>query len=68
LVAAHFFHDKVEEAVNKLGPLDPHKRIAKWAVALSEVIKDLAPEELAKFRVLADKWNKEGPPKDVRRK
>jgi hypothetical protein len=68
LVINHTFHDKIEEMVNQLGPLDPRERITQWAIALSEVCKSLDDAEVARYGVIAEKWNKEGPPKDIQRK
>ena len=68
LVVAHFFHDQIEDTVNGLGHLAPKQRIAKWASTLTEVIKTLDDEELAKYAVILEKWKTEGPPEKVKRK
>jgi hypothetical protein len=68
LVVEHTFHDKIEEEVNKGGKLPPPQRIALWSSTLSNIIKNMDDDELAKYTVLAERWKAEGPPKEIQRR
>ena len=68
LVAAHFHQQQIDEALAKLEPLTPPQRIAKWSTVLSDIIKSLDEDELAKYAVIAEKWKAEGPSVEVQRR
>jgi len=65
---AHFYRDQLEKTLEESGPLTPAKRIAKWSLVLSDIIKNLDEAELAKYTVMAEKWRTEGPSKEVQRR
>lgn len=67
LVVAHKFHDEIENTVAACGITDPHARIAKWATTLSDKYNSLSEEEQNQCSILAERWNKEGPPAEVKR-
>jgi len=66
VVAAHFHHDEIEEMVKTHEGLTSNQRITQWALCLTEVVKGLGDEKIAEYAVLAEQWNKSGPPKEVR--
>ena len=68
LVVAHFHRQQIDEALEELGPLTPPQRIAKWSTVVSDIIKSLDKDKLAKYAVIAEKWKAEGPSKEVQRR
>lgn len=68
LVIDHLFHTDIEKAVEKHGEMPPNQRIAIWASELSNLIGGLSEEDMAKYSVMAKKWNAEGPPENIQRR
>jgi len=65
LVVDHFFHTRIEERVAEIGPAAANF-IGTWQKTVSTVIAELtASGEISKYDVIADNWNKNGPPKEV---
>ena len=67
LVFDHQCHDKIEEAVAASGITDPHLRIAAWSKTVTDKYNNLPTEEKAQYVVIAEQWNKEGPPLELKR-
>ena len=65
MVVDHLFHDEVEARVVKLAPSSANW-IGTWQESVSAVLGRLADEgKLAEYSLIAENWNKNGPPKEV---
>jgi hypothetical protein len=64
----HLHHDEIEKQVNALGPLNPHERIAKWASTVTLISNALNEEDRRRYTMMAERWNAEGPPKEIKRR
>ena len=68
LVVDHLYHDEIETLVNEAGMMPPDKRIAQWQSSLSDFIKTLSEEEMSHHKLTVERWNSEGPPKEIQMK
>jgi len=65
LVVDHFFHDEVAAMVAKIGPTTADF-IGTWQSSVSRVMDRLEGEKkLSEYTLVADNWNKHGPPKEI---
>ena len=64
LVVTKVFYKEIKEAFDN----DPDpSRITAWTAAVNGKMKALSKGENLKYAALADKWNKDGPPMEVKR-
>lgn len=70
-VVAHIKKHEVVEAVAESSgakPGDRHNFLAKYQPGLSKIVKELPDDEKASYQIIADQWNKEGLPAEMRQK
>ena len=70
-VVAHLKKDEVNDIVAeisgaKLG--ECHHFLGAYQGGLSQVVAGLSPDERASYQILADQWNKDGLPNELRQK
>ena len=70
-VVAHLKKEEVNDTVADISGAQPGERhhfLAAYQGGLSKVVAGLAPEDKAAYQILADQWNRDGLPDDVRLK
>jgi hypothetical protein len=70
-VVGHLHKDMVNSAVaDATGekPGDKRHFLPNYQPTLKDIVSNLSPEEQKEYQEVADNWNKEGAPDDVRRK
>jgi hypothetical protein len=70
-VVGHLHKDMVISAVANVSGEKPGEKkhfLPNYQPMLKEIVSKLTPEEQKEYQEIADNWNKEGAPEDVRHK
>jgi hypothetical protein len=70
-VVAHLKKDEVNDIVADISGAKPGERhhfLSAYQGGLSQVVAGLSPDERASYQILADQWNKDGLPNELRLK